>query len=247
MRALLDNISIVLVGIRSPGNIGSAARAMKNMGVSRLVLVNPAYYDMPEVYNLAWGAEEIVRNAMVCGDLGDALRDYGLVVGATRRKGRSRRPVIPLRTAVPRIASATKRNQVAILFGREDKGLSNDELSRCQLAFSIPASRGMPSLNVAQAVMVVCYELFGHALSDQVTTPPALVPQAELWKLYSRLEKALASIGYGDQGSRKVLTSVMRTLMRIFGRAGIADDELRALHGICQQVERFVSRQGINT
>jgi tRNA C32,U32 (ribose-2'-O)-methylase TrmJ len=95
--------------------------------------------------------------------------------------------------------------------------------------------------------MVVCYELFGHALSDQVTAPPALVPQAELRKLYSRLEEALASIGYGDQGSRKVLTSVMRTLRRVFGRSGIADDELRALHGICQQIERFVSKHGINT
>jgi len=247
MKALLDNISVVLVGIRNPGNIGSAARAMKNMGVSRLVLVNPVPYDTPDVYNLAWGAEDVVRNARVCRTMSEALRDCGFVVGTTRRKGRSRRPVLPLRTAIPRIAAATRRNQVAILFGREDKGLSNDELAHCQLALSISASRGMPSLNVAQTVMVVCYELFGHALSDQVTAPPALVPQAELWKLYSRLEEALAAIGYGDQGSRKVLTSVMRTLMRVFGRSGIADDELRALHGICQQIERFVSKHSIDT
>ncbi len=240
MKALLDNVSIVLVGIRNPGNIGSAARAMKNMGVSRLVLVNPVPYDTPEVYNLAWGAEEVVRNARVCRTLSEALRDCGFVVGTTRRKGRSRRPVVPLHTAVPRIASATKRNQVALLFGREDKGLSNEELAYCQLALNIPASRGMPSLNVAQTVMVVCYELFGHACSDQAIAPAALVPQAELWKLYARLEEALASIGYGDQGSRKVLTSVMKTLRRIFGRSGIADDELRMLHGICQQIERFV-------
>jgi TrmH family RNA methyltransferase len=242
MKALLDNISIVLVGIRNPGNIGSAARAMKNMGLSRLVLVNPVPYDTPEAYNLAWGAEEVVRNARVCNILSEALRDCGLVVGTTRRKGRGRRPVIPLRTAIPKISAATARNQVAILFGREDKGLSNDELAHCQLALSIPTSRGMPSLNVAQTVMVVCYELFGYALSEQGVPAPALVPQAELWKLYSRLERALASIGYGDQGNRKVLTSVMRTLMRIFGRSGIADDEHRALHGICQQIERFVSK-----
>ena len=243
MKALLDNVSIVLVGIRNPGNIGSAARAMKNMGVTRLVLVNPAPYDIPEVYNLAWGAEEVVRNARVCKTLDEALGDCGLVVGATRRKGRRRRPIAPLRTVISKIGAATMSNQVAILFGREDKGLSNDELAHCQLALSIPTSRKMPSLNVAQAVMVVCYELFGYAIDSQEAPAPALVPQAELWKLYSRLEKALAAIGYGDRGSRKVLASVMRTLRRILGRSGIADDELRALHGICHQVELFVGKQ----
>ncbi len=243
MKALLDNVSIVLVGIRNPGNIGSAARAMKNMGVTRLVLVNPAPYDIPEVYNLAWGAEEVVRNARVCKTLDEALGDCGLVVGATRRKGRRRRPIAPLRTVISKIGAATMSNQVAILFGREDKGLSNEELAHCQLALSIPTSRKMPSLNVAQAVMVVCYELFGYAIDSQEAPAPALVPQAELWKLYSRLEKALAAIGYGDRGSRKVLASVMRTLRRILGRSGIADDELRALHGICHQVELFVGKQ----
>ena len=167
MKALLDNVSIVLVGIRNPGNIGSAARAMKNMGVTRLVLVNPAPYDIPEVYNLAWGAEEVVRNARVCKTLDEALGDCGLVVGATRRKGRRRRPIPPLRTVISKIGAATMSNQVDILFGREDKGLSNEELAHCQLALSIPTSRKMPSLNVAQAVMVVCYELFAYAIDSQ--------------------------------------------------------------------------------
>lgn len=239
----MDNVTVVLVGIRNSGNIGSTARAMKNMGVHQLVLVNPVPYDTPEVYNLAWGAEEIIRNARVCRTLQEALRDFGLVVGATRRKGRSRRPVLPLRRLIPKIAAATKKNRVAILFGREDKGLSNDELGLCHIALSIPtAPRGIPSLNVAQAVMVVCHELFQHAASDHVESPPALVTQAELWKLYDRLRAALASIGYGDQGNRKVLTSVMKTLRRVFGRSGIADDELRALHGICQQIERYVRK-----
>lgn len=242
MKALLDNVSIVLVGIRNAGNIGSAARAMKNMGVTRLVLVNPAHYDTPESYNLAWGAEEVVRNARVCKTLDEAVEDCGLVVGTTRRKGRRRRPIMPLQTVISKIGAATMSNKVAILFGREDKGLSNEELARCQLALSIPASRTAPSLNVAQAVMVVCHELFGYALGPRGETAPPLVPQAELRKLYSRMEKALAAIGYGDRGSRKVLTSVMRTLRRILGRSGIADDELRALHGICHQIELFVSK-----
>jgi len=238
----MKNVSIVLVGIRNSGNIGSAARAMKNMGVCNLILVNPVPYDNPEVYNLAWGAEEIVRNARVCRTLNEALRDFGLVVGTTRRKGRYRRPVLKLREAVPRMAVATAGNKVAILFGREDKGLSNEELDLCQMAVSIPTSpSGAPSLNVSQAVMVVCYELFQYAVSDHVESPSSMAPQSELWKLYARLEDALRSIGYRDQGNRKVLTSVMKTLHRILGRSGLADDELRALHGICQQIERFVA------
>ncbi|MCX6354948.1 MAG: RNA methyltransferase [Candidatus Aureabacteria bacterium] len=241
MKAIMDNISIVLVGMRNGGNIGSAARAMKNMGVSNLILVNPVPYDSPEVYNLAWGAEEIVRNARVCRTLNEALRDFGLVVGTTRRKGRYRRPIIELREAVPRIASVTKTNRVAILFGREDKGLSNEELALCQVAMRIPTSpRGAPSLNVAQAVMVVCHEFFQYADSDHSETPVSLASQSELWQLFTRLESALKSIGYGDKGNRKVLTSVMRTLKRILGRSGLVDDELRAMHGICQQIERYV-------
>jgi len=241
MKAIMGNISIVLAGIRNSGNIGSSARAMKNMGVNNLILVNPVPYDGPEVYNLAWGAEEIVKNARVCRTLNEALRDFGLVVGTTRRKGRYRRPIIDLRKAVPRIASVTKSNRVAILFGREDKGLSNEELALCQVAISIPTSpRGAPSLNVAQAVMVVCHEFFQYAVSDHRETPASLATQSELWKLYARLETALESIGYGDKGNRRVLTSVMRTLKRILGRSGLADDELRAMHGICQQIERFV-------
>lgn len=242
VRASLDNVSVVLVGIRSPGNIGSAARAMRNMGVSRLVLVNPAPYDTPEVYNLAWGAEDIVRNARVCGTLQEAVRDCGFLVGTTRRKGRVRRPVVDLRLAIPKIARATRETDVAVIFGREDKGLSNEELGLCQMAVSIRASGRMPSLNVAQAVMVVCHELHSYAASDRVEMPPGLVPQEELWKLYARLEKALAAIGYGSQGNRNVIRSVMRTLRRVFGRSGIAPDELRALHGICQQIERYVAR-----
>jgi len=219
---------------------------MKNMGMRRLVLVNPAPYDVPEAYNLAWGAEEVVRGARVCTDLREAVRDCGFVAGATRRQGRLRRPVIDVRSAMPRIAAAARNNRVAILFGREDKGLSNEELAVCQLAFRIPSSGRMPSLNVAQAVMVVCYELYRHAGAGCAPPLPALVSQAELWSVYARLEAALERIGYGREGDRNVLESVMRTLRRIFGRSGIADDELRALHGICQQIERYVSRQKTN-
>lgn len=242
MKALMDSVSVVLVGTRNSGNIGSAARAMKNCGVGRMVLVDPPPLDTPDVRKLAWASLDIVQNARVFTTLGEALGEYGLVVGTTRRKGRVRRPVTDLREALPRIAAATKRNRVAILFGREDKGLSNDELAFCQCAVSIRAARAMPSLNVAQAVMVVLHELLEYASSDHVEQPAELVPQCRLLPLYARLEAALAGIGYKDEGDRAVLTSVMKTLKRIFGRSGIADDEWRALHGICQQIEQYIEK-----
>ena len=243
VKAKLDKIRIVLVGIRNRGNIGSTARAMKNMGTGELVLVRPVHYDAPDVYNLAWGAEDIIRNARVCKSISEAVADCGFVLGTTRRKGRIRRPLYELSTAVAEIAAATRKNRVAILFGREDKGLSNEELAFCQRAVRIPSSTRMPSLNVAQAVMLVCYELFKFSTSDQYGEPLTLVPQDELWELYWRLERAMATLGYGSRGSRKVLKSVMRTLRRIFGRSGLARDEVRALHGICQQIERFAQKR----
>lgn len=244
MKAAMENLTVVLVGVRNAGNIGSAARAMKNMGVRRLALVDPVPFDTPEAHKLAWGAEEILRGAEVPPSLAEAIAGCVLAVGTTRRRGRRRRPVADLREAAPRIAAATGRGRVALVFGREDKGLDNDELSLCQAAVSIPASRGMPSLNVAQAVMVVLYELFRAAAPRPSPAVPPLVPLAELEGLYARLERALALIGYGREGDRAVLRSVMRTLRRVFGRSGIADDELRALHGICQQIERFARGAG---
>lgn len=240
MKARMGNVCVVLVGIRNSGNIGSAARAMKNCGVGDLALVDPPALDTPELRRLAWASLDIVRRARSFATLREALGEYGLVVGTTRRKGKARRPVTDLREALPRIAAATKKNKVAILFGREDKGLSNEELFFCQCAVSIPAARAMPSLNVAQAVMVVLHELFAYASSDQIEQPAELVPQERLLQLYGRLEAMLAGIGYGIEGDRKVLESVMRTLRRIFGRSGIADDEWRALNGICQQIEQYV-------
>lgn len=242
VKAVMGNISVVLVGTRNSGNVGSVARAMKNCGVGRMVLVDPPPLDTPDLRKLAWGSLDIVEGARVCATLDEALGEYGLVVGATRRRGRVRRPVTDLREAIPRIAAATKRNRVAILFGREDKGLSNEELAYCQCAVSIRAAREMPSLNVAQAVMVVLHELFEYASSDHVEQPAELVTQDRLLPLYARLEAALAGIGYANEGDRAVLGSVMKTLRRIFGRSGIADDEWRALHGICQQIEQYIEK-----
>ena len=242
MRAKLDNVTVVLVGIRNSGNIGSAARAMKNMGVTQLALVNPAPYDTPEVYNLGWGAEDVIRGARVCESIEEAVVKCGFVVGATRRKGRHRRPVVDLRQALPDIVRATRKNSVAILFGREDKGLSNEELSLCQFAVSIPTSRLMSSLNVAQAVMILCYELF--LFDREAGDARKFVPQTDLWDLYARLDRVLGSIGYGSKGDRKVRRSVMMTLKRIFGRSGLAIHEVDALHGLCQQVERDIERRG---
>jgi TrmH family RNA methyltransferase len=239
----LDNIRIILAGIRNAGNIGSAARAMKNMGVREMALVDPAPYENQEVLNLGWGAEDLIKNAPVFDSLEDAVSNCGLVIGTTRRVGRLRRAVRDISWAIPRIAAASTKNRVAIIFGRENKGLSNEELELCQYSLIIPTSGHMPSLNVAQAVMIVCYELFGAKAMTLRGRTGRLVEQKELNQAYKRLRSALASLGYGERGNRKVLDRVTATLRQVFGRAGIEPHELRAIHGLCQQIERFTTRK----
>jgi TrmH family RNA methyltransferase len=241
MKAAMDNVRVVLVGIRNAGNIGSSARAMKNMGVKDLFLVNPPPYDTPEVRNLGWGADDLIDTARTADSINDAVTDCGLVIGTTRRIGRFRRPVYPLRSMLGRIAEATTNNRVALLFGRENKGLSNEELDLCQFSVSIATAGIMPSLNVSQAVLTVCYELFMFDRRSRESVAKPMVSHGELVKLYARLDKALQLLGYGDKGDRKVLRSTMRTLQRIFARSGLTTHELNALHGLCQQIERSLA------
>ena len=235
-----ENIAIVLVGVRVPGNIGAAARAMANMGLSRLVLADSPVSDLSEALKLARDGGDIVRSAESFTTLEEAIAPYGLVAGTTRRKGRSRRSLVEIAEAIPRIALAAAHNQVAILFGREDFGLSNEELGLCQFALSIPSARPFSSLNVAQAVMIVAYELhrFGGVSPP---LPPSFVPRAELKLFYERLARLLERIGYQKAGDRDVPASVLEMLARVFGRSGLTPDELNGLHGFCRQIERAVT------
>jgi len=241
MERHLRRIDIVLVGVRTPGNVGAAARAMANMGLRRLVLAVTPLRDIDGALQLARDGAEIVRRARFFPTLEAAIAPYGLVAGTTRRKGWSRRSDLDFDAALTRIARSSALNPVAILFGREDYGLSNEELGLCQFSFAIPAARGAPSLNVAQAVMIVAHEL--RRAGGGLSAAPRYVPQKSLQSLYRRLRRLIKTIGYEKSGDRDVPASVLKMLQRIFNRSGLTPDEYNGLHGFCRQVEKSMEHR----
>jgi TrmH family RNA methyltransferase len=153
------NISIVLVEPQGSGNVGSVARAMKNTGHSDLVLINPCDYLNNDAFSMACKADDILRNARVFEKLEDCVKETRLLIGTTRRMGKARYPVLTLQESVDKILEFSSTNRVSILFGREDRGLLNEEIPLCDMLIEIPTHEDCPSLNLSQAVFIVCYHL----------------------------------------------------------------------------------------
>ncbi|MDW7998021.1 MAG: RNA methyltransferase [Thermodesulfovibrio sp.] len=191
-----NNVHFVLVEPKESGNIGASARAIKNMGFTNLILVNPVPLT-DEAYWMAWASKDIIENAEFFEKLDDSIKDKALVVGTTRRRGSKRGAIIDVKDGVKRIYEVAQKNKVAILFGREDKGLFNEEVEKCGYLITIPTSQLQPSLNLAQAVLIVAYELMRcEELEDFHMSRQFYVNQTELNKLYDRLFILLKKIGY---------------------------------------------------
>ncbi|RMG04987.1 MAG: RNA methyltransferase [Nitrospirae bacterium] len=233
-----NHIHFILVNPREPGNIGASARAIKNMGFSQMHLVNPPENFMEgHDFWLACHATDLLEKAHVHHSLPEAIREMGLVVGTTRRTGKKRGIILPLTDGVQKIRDAAKINDVAILFGREDRGLTNEETEECGLFLTIPTSQEAPSLNLAQAVLLTAYEL-GKQEPSQDT--PEFVPQQEMRSLYGHLRKTLKLLGYIPRGDVDMEERIMRNFRHLFGRSGLTQWEVGMLHGICSQIERMV-------
>jgi TrmH family RNA methyltransferase len=206
---------------------------MKNMGFSRLVLVDPTDYCSSEAYQMAYGAGEVLEEARLAKTLAQAVSKAGLVVGTTVRHHKGYGRLTPLPDLVPAILSYTRRQKVAVVFGSERTGLTNDEIALCQRLAVIPTAPPFPSLNLAQAVMVVLYEIW-KGLSKRIRLPDRkLALSRELEYFYRDLEQLLMAIGFvkGRQGR-----FILADLRRIFGRAGLDSREVRILRGILRQV-----------
>ncbi|MDP2166941.1 MAG: TrmJ/YjtD family RNA methyltransferase [Thermodesulfovibrionales bacterium] len=232
------NISFILVDPKEAGNIGASARAIKNMGFSRLELVRPSKYPSLEATVFAHGAEDVLEAAPVHKGLKEAIADKSLIVGTSRRKGRKRGLAFPLKEGIRRILAAAQKNRVAILFGTEDKGLSNKEVDECGFLMGIPSDPQMPSINLAQAVMLVAYEAGARPPRKGVMNPPAgkktqpFINKDEMDFLFTRIKHSLELLGYhGDTEA-----SLMRSLKHLVGRAGLTEWELKLLHGVCSSV-----------
>ncbi|MDP2157175.1 MAG: RNA methyltransferase [Nitrospirota bacterium] len=230
-----DNISFVLVETMESGNIGASARALKNLGFSRLELISPAKFPSEEAGWFAHGAEDILAQTKVYPELTAALSGKSVVIGTTRRPGKKRGLVYPVRDAVKNIRSLSKHNRIALLFGREDRGLTNEETAACSFMIRIPASPENPSFNLAQAVLLIAYEL---SYGDHSVAPAAaIISNKELSCLFERLKTTMKMAGYQAKGIRYSEEYIMTDLKRLIARTGITEREARMLHGIISQVE----------
>jgi TrmH family RNA methyltransferase len=238
------SISIALVGISHPGNIGSAARAMKTMGLSSLRLVAPARFPATEATVMAAGADDVLAGARVYADVASAVADCGLIVGTTSRTRHLPWRVLEPREAAREIAAASRDGEVAILFGAERTGLSNEDIERCQLLLSIPTGASYASLNVAMAVQVVAYEVL-LALREEGAAAAqrgiALASATEMERFYSHLEQVMEEVDFRDRTGEGHL---MARIRRLFNRAVLDQNEVNILRGILTSVQGRRRRAG---
>ena len=234
----LERMRVVLSRPLHPGNIGAAARAMKTMGLAELVLVAPASFPHPQARALAAGATDVLDRARVFATLGEAVADCVLAVGLSRRERELGPPTATPREAVPELLALAEQGPVALVFGNETFGLSNEELAHCQRIITIPANPTYPSLNLGAAVQVMAYELHLATLSRESDRqrapqkPPERVSLGEMEYFYRRLEETLIHIGFLNPAHPKRL---MPRLRRLFDRCGLEKEELSILLGILKK------------
>jgi len=240
-----DRIRIVLVGTQHPGNIGSAARAMKTMGLRRLVLVAPERFPHADAEAMAAGAGDVLDAAAQVPTLAEAVADCRLVLGCTARSRRiALEELLPRDAAARAVATAAGATEAALVFGRERTGLDNEELQLCHAAVTIPADPGYSSLNLAAAVQVLSYEL-RVAMLGLHGRPPAAEPapdgdvpasHAELEGFFAQLAETLDAI---DFHKGRAPESAMRKLRRIFLRSRLDDRDVRLLRGVLADAQRM--------
>ncbi|MCE2721744.1 MAG: RNA methyltransferase [Burkholderiales bacterium] len=245
--APLNRIRVVLVETSHPGNVGSAARAMKTMGLSNMVIVNPrlpAPQHDAQAVALAAGATDVLQTAKVVGTLQEALADVVYAVGFTARKRELTHPHVGLREAAGLVMSqlaAQTHSPVALVFGNEAMCLSNDDVDRCQLLASVPANPVYSSLNLAQTVQVAAYEMMMASGSFAVApdVPRESATSGEIEALIKHLEFAAIESGFLDPNSPKRFMTRMR---RLATRAGLEREEVAILRGLISSLQKPVRR-----
>jgi tRNA/rRNA methyltransferase len=238
----LQNVRIVLVRPRDPRNVGAACRAMKCMGITSMAIVPGDLLDPRQARTLAHYASDVLEAATIHHDLADAVRDTVLVAGTTRRRGRNRKYFTLFPEQLGERIAATRKGTVAVVFGNEETGLTDDELAQCHLAVTIPATPRFPSLNLSHAVQVICYEIF-RARSAARLTPFSPISKESLDELVSVITRSLKSIGF--------FTLVGPDQMGVFfkdilGRAGLSVNEARRLGVTFRKIAGLTTGKGID-
>ena len=236
---MLANIRIVLVRPRGSGNIGSIARAMKNLGARELAIVGPARTRSFWARAMAVHGRDILSKAKLYGTLRDAVADCTLVIGTTCRGGLYRRHSQPPRAIAGQIVAAARAGKVALIFGPEDHGLSNEDLEHCQRLLTIPSHPEYRSLNVAQAAVICLYEIYLASLApaEESGIQPAAAEQ--IARLFDRMKTSLLKIGFLDSENP---AHMLLALRRIFGRAELEEKDVRILTGLFRQIEWYADK-----
>jgi TrmH family RNA methyltransferase len=227
-------VRIVLIDPSHPGNVGSVARAMKNMAVTDLVLVRPRSFPHPESHALAAGADDILANARIVPTVAEAVADCGFIAGTTSRPRSYYWEFATPRDAAARIVGLPAENRAALLFGSERYGLGTDDLQYCNILIRIPANAAYCSLNLAMSVQLLTYEIFlAHAQPrSEVQLELPLAPAGDVEHFYDHLHEVLDGIGFEDRTGH-----LMERLRRLFNRAQLDRNELNILRGILSAVQ----------
>ncbi len=235
----LENIHIVLQRPRYPENIGSAVRAMCNMGIRHLSVVAPENYDLGRVNKLATHVSaDIVAGIKKYVELSEALQGFHFVVGTTARLGKQRPVLHSPEKLAHELVALSQNNRVAVLFGPEDRGLSNEDLRLCHALVNIPTAE-FSSLNLAQAVMVVCYALHATVLEEKVVFNPKLANRQQLDGMYDQLRDILVRINYINPGNPDYF---MNNLRHFFTRMQLRAREVGIIRGICRQINWYAGK-----
>ena len=232
----LKNVSIVLHRTRHPENIGAAARAICNMGIGQLVVVDPQNCDLTKICRMAThAASDVVEQMEVCDTLDEALAGFNFVVGTTARLGGQRRTISAPAKLAESLITIADQNRIAIVFGPEDRGLTNEDIRLCDILVNIPTA-DFSSLNLAQAVMIVCYEIFCASREKPGEFEPRLASRHELEAMYAQLKDVLMRVSFINPDNPDYF---MNNLRRFFSRMQLRAKEVRIIRGICRQIDWY--------
>jgi tRNA/rRNA methyltransferase len=237
------NITIVLNKPKYPGNIGSTARCMKNMGIEKLSVVKSRQPDREAMQQMATHfAADIVDNIKYFDTLQEAVADFHYIVGTTARMGSksARQPVIEPREMASQLVDISKHNEIALVFGSEDRGLTNTELKYCHVLVNIPTSDRLTSLNLSHAVMICCYEIFMNKREPGKKFTPRLATSSELEAMYGHLKTMFITIDFINLDNPDYWMMYIR---RFLSRIKLYSKEVKIIRGICRHIERYAEKQ----
>ncbi len=241
-RVNMENITILLKGPKYPGNVGSVARCAKNMGIARLAVVGAGVLSAEEMKLMSTHvAADLVENIRYHDNLENVLGEFEFIVGTTSRLGSVRSPVISPRQMAETLCDVSRHNRCALLFGPEDRGLSNDDLRYCHALVTIPTAETFKSINLSHAVMILCYELLTLSRESGDPFTPRLATTAESEGMFEQIQSLLSRIGFLNPQNPAYW---MVHIRRFFARTKLQAKDVKIIRGFCRQLEWYLDGAG---